>query len=67
MLIEHLAEGRALGDWISATVVFGTLVNWLPAVSAMLSIIWMAIRIFESATVQRLLGRTPPAKGGDDA
>jgi hypothetical protein len=32
-------------------------VEFLPAVSALLSIIWIAIRIYETDTVQRLVGR----------
>jgi hypothetical protein len=35
----------------------GTLLDILPAVAAVFTIIWTAIRIYETDTVQRLLGR----------
>jgi len=44
-------------DALSVGVVVGTVFSWLPAIAALLSIIWTAIRIFETKTVQRLLGR----------
>jgi hypothetical protein len=44
-------------DVISLGVVVGTIVQWLPAVAALFTIIWTAIRIYETPTVQRLLGR----------
>lgn len=44
-------------DGISILATLGALVNWLPALSAFLSCVWLALRIYESATVQRLLGR----------
>lgn len=48
------------GDALSAAVVVGTLAQWLPAVAALMTIIWTAIRIFETRTVQRLFSRTDP-------
>lgn len=51
------------GDALSAAVVVGTLAQWLPAAAALLTIIWTAIRIFETRTVQRLLGRPDPLPG----
>lgn len=44
-------------DAISVGVVVGTIVQWLPAVAALFTIIWTIIRIYETSTVQRLLGR----------
>ena len=46
---------KAAGDVVSLTVVVGTLANWLPAVAALISIIWGIIRIYETDTVQRML------------
>ena len=37
--------------------------EFLPAVSAMLSIVWLAIRIYETETMRKLLNR----KKADDA
>lgn len=42
-------------DYISAGVVVATIVNWLPAVAALASLIYTAIRIYESDTGKRCL------------
>ena len=55
---EHLNEGtKHVLDGLSLITVLGTLMNWLPAVAALLSIIWTLLRIYESNTVQKLLGK----------
>lgn len=46
---------KAAGDVLSLTVVVGTLANWLPAIAALISIVWGVIRIYETDTVQRML------------
>ena len=48
---------KAAGDVLSLTVVVGTLANWLPAIAALISIIWGVIRIYETDTVQRMLNK----------
>jgi hypothetical protein len=48
---------KQLLDGASILTVIGTLVEFLPAVSALLSIVWVAIRIYETETVKRLMGR----------
>lgn len=61
---------RAAGDVVSVAVVVGTLAKALPAIAALMTIIWTAIRIYETRTVQRLLGRLPqraPEPGGGAA
>ena len=38
---------------------FASLIGWLPAVAAALTVIWTLIRIYETRTVQRFLyGKT---------
>ena len=44
-------------DALSFVTVLGTIVNMLPAVAAVFTIIWTAIRIYETDTVQRWMGR----------
>jgi len=56
---------KAAGDLTSATILLGTLAQVLPAIAALLTIIWTSIRIFETSTVQRLLGRPPPPSTED--
>lgn len=55
---HELPEGMTFAaDLLSLAVLVGSLVNFLPAVAAILTIIWTAIRIYETDTVQRLLGK----------
>jgi hypothetical protein len=55
---DHLNEGtKHFLDGLSLLTVLGTLMSWLPAVAALLSIIWTLLRIYESKTVQGLLGK----------
>jgi hypothetical protein len=44
-------------DAASIFTVVGTIVSVLPAVAALFTIIWTAIRIYETKTVQRWLGK----------
>lgn len=44
-------------DGLSLVTVLGTLVDILPAVAALFTIVWTAIRIYETDTVQKLLGK----------
>ena len=39
-------------DTASIATVLGTIMNWLPAVAALFSIVWTTIRIYETKTVQ---------------
>jgi|TARA_R110000868_G_scaffold31232_2_gene114578 hypothetical protein len=49
--LKHMLDG------VSLITVIGTLVEFLPAVSALLSIVWVAIRIYETETMKKLLNR----------
>jgi hypothetical protein len=44
-------------DALSFATVLGTIMSWLPAVAAVFTIIWTAIRIYETKTVQGWLGK----------
>jgi hypothetical protein len=46
-------------DGLSIGTVVGTFLGWLPHIAAILSIVWMAIRIMETHTVRRLMGKEP--------
>ena len=43
---KHLIDG------VSVATVMGTLMSWLPAIAALFTIIWTAIRIYETKTIQ---------------
>ena len=47
-------------DAVSVFTVVGTLGELLPPMAALFTLIWTAIRIYETQTVQRLLGKEPP-------
>jgi len=58
MLTEEQQEiGKQFLDGLSIFTVVATLVEMLPAVSALLSIVWVSIRIWETKTVQDLVSR----------
>lgn len=44
-------------DALSIATVVGTIATWLPAIAAVFSIVWTGIRIYETKTVQRWLGK----------
>ena len=43
---KHLIDG------VSVATVMGTLMSWLPAIAALFTIMWTAIRIYETKTIQ---------------
>jgi hypothetical protein len=44
-------------DALSVVTVVGTIVQMLPSIAALFTIVWTGIRIYETDTVQRLLGK----------
>lgn len=48
---------KQLGDALSLGTVIASLMAWLPPIAALLTVVWTAIRIYETRTVQRWLGR----------
>lgn len=48
---KHVVDGITIGTTVA------TLAGWLPSIAALVSIVWGLIRIYETDTVQRLLGR----------
>jgi len=62
-MTEHHETAKQFIDGVSLLTVVGTLMDMLPSVSALLSIVWVSIRIWETNTVQKLFGR----KGNKDA
>ena len=53
----HHETAKTVTDALSIVTVVGTLMEVLPAVAALFTIIWTGIRIYETDTIQRLLGR----------
>ncbi len=46
-------QAKVIVDASSIVVVAGTLIDWLPAVAALASLVWTTIRIYETETFQR--------------
>jgi hypothetical protein len=44
-------------DSVSIVTVVGTLADILPAVAALFTIVWTALRIWETDTIQKLVGK----------
>jgi len=59
---EQQEAGKQVLDGISFLTVVGSLLEMLPAISAVLSIVWVSIRIWETETVQRVVGRKQQSK-----
>ena len=58
MIAEHIPTAeRNLIDLVSIGAMVGALTEFLPQVAAVFTIVWTGIRIYETSTVQRLLGR----------
>jgi hypothetical protein len=55
-MIKHINDindhTKHIIDWASIATVLGTMMNFLPAIAALFSIVWTAIRIYETKTVQ---------------
>ena len=60
---ENAEVVKSIGDVLSIVTVVGTLIEMLPSVAAIFTIVWTGIRIWETETVQRMIGR----KGKGDA
>lgn len=54
---EDVETLKGAVDALSVVTVIGTLVNVLPSVAAIFTIVWTGIRIWETDTVRRLFGR----------
>ena len=60
---DHLNEStKHVLDGLSLVTVLGALVDLLPAVAALFTILWTGIRIYETDTIQQLLGKKKDAE-----
>jgi hypothetical protein len=56
-MTEHHETAKHVIDALSILTVIGTLVDMLPSIAALISIVWSGIRIYETKTVQGWLGK----------
>jgi TctA family transporter len=46
-------DNRLIFDWSAVGITAGALMEWLPAISAALSIVWLSLRIWEQIKEMR--------------
>ena len=56
-MTEHHDTVKHAVDAVSVVTVVGTLMDILPAIAALFTIVWTAIRIYETDTVQAWFGK----------
>jgi len=54
-MLDHHEVTKHAVDALSVITVIGTLMETLPAIAALFTIIWTAIRIWETKTVQSFI------------
>lgn len=54
---------KHIGDGISISTMLAAVAGWLPALAALVTIIWTGIRIYETRTVQRRLKQWRKRRG----
>ena len=58
MAVQAATEGtKHVVDAVSIFTVLGTLGEVLPPMAALFTLVWTGIRIYETKTVQKLLGK----------
>lgn len=62
MKTELTEQTKTAIDALSIVTVLGALIEALPALAALFTIIWTALRIWETDTVRGWTGRAKPAK-----
>jgi FtsH-binding integral membrane protein len=61
MAQEMATEGTKHAiDALSIVTVIGTIGDVLPPLAALFTIVWTGLRIYETQTVQQMLGKVPP-------
>ena len=55
-MTEHTEAVKHAVDAVSVVAVLGTLMDVLPSIAALFTIIWTSIRIYETRTIQKMLG-----------
>jgi hypothetical protein len=56
-MTEHHDTAKHVIDLLSVITVLGTLVDMLPSIAALFTIVWTGLRIWESATVQNWVNK----------
>lgn len=65
-LRDAMHDHKQAIDLASIFTTLAALAGFLPVLASLLSVIWMAIRIYETDTVQKILGRKPVVSKAED-
>jgi threonine/homoserine/homoserine lactone efflux protein len=57
---------KAVADAVAVATTVGTVMDILPAVGSVFTIIWLGIRIWESPTVQGMVGKARKKDASDE-
>lgn len=57
---------KSLLDAGAGVITVSTIMEWIPAATAILSLVWVLIRIYETKTLQRVLNKKSDMNSGDD-
>ena len=52
-----MEETKEVIDIAAASTGVLTMISWLPPTASLFTIVWLGIRIYESETIQKLLGK----------
>jgi len=59
-ILDYLGENvKHIADGIAAAAAFGTLLQFLPPLASLLTIVWMTLRIYDWFEARFLAGRLP--------
>lgn len=59
MRVTEPEQLKQVVDVAAATGTAAALMQWVPPITAVLTLVWVAIRIWETETIKELTGRKP--------
>jgi hypothetical protein len=59
-------EAKTVADAAAVVTTVGTMMEFLPALASIFTIVWLGIRIWESPTVQGLVGKVRKKDASDE-
>ena len=58
----RIEDTKHVVDGLSICSAVGTFFGYIPSIAALFTIIWTALRIYETRTVQSMIGKAPCEK-----
>lgn len=57
--MQNDAIMHSVGDTLAVSIIVGYFFSALPPIATLMTIIWLGLRIYETCTVQSLVGKHP--------